>query len=65
MYSLIIFFNFIPLIVESAEVLRGYHFTSNSVDDVTNFVKIYPEKNISYEGGITICLRTQVSMFNI
>ena len=42
--------------------LRGYHFNSNSIDDVTNFVKIVPDKNVVYEKGITICLRTQVSI---
>ena len=62
MFTLITFFNFLPLIVESATDLRGYHFTSNSVDDVTDFVKIIPEKNINYDGGITICLRTQVGV---
>ena len=43
--------------------LRGYHFNSNSVDDVTNFIKIVPDKDVDYNKGITICLRTQVSVY--
>ncbi len=62
MIILIIFLNFFPPINKCSTDLIGYHFNSNFVDDVTNFVKIVAEKNISYDSGITICLRTQVTM---
>jgi hypothetical protein len=65
MINVIIILNFIPAIVESASDLRGYQFASNSVADVTNFVKVVPQKNFSYDVGITICLRTQVLVLKI
>ena len=61
MIIMLIVLNFMPTIIECD--LRGYHFNSNSVDDVTNFVTVVaPQKNVSYDEGISICLRTQVKM---
>jgi hypothetical protein len=65
MINVIIILNFILVIVDSASDLRGYQFASNSVADVTNFVKVVPQNNFSYDVGITICLRTQVLVLKI